>query len=245
MLNILIPIAGSSAFFPDTDHGYPKIFQEVLGKPMIQICIENLMGLVGEKKFIFIVNEADVNKYRLDNVLKILTDNNYEIIIQKNPVKGAVCSILLATKFLNDESPILISNADQIIDRDPNQIMGFFNEGNIDGGVVCFDSVHPQWSYARLINGNQIIETAEKQPISRNAIAGLYYFARGSEFIECAMDVIFKDRSYKGKYYTSCVLNEMVLKNKNLRALMINSSEYHSFYSPEKIKEFEQRFKGV
>ena len=60
MLNILIPIAGSSAFFPDTDHGYPKIFQEVLGKPMIQICIENLMGLVGDKKFIFIVNEADV-----------------------------------------------------------------------------------------------------------------------------------------------------------------------------------------
>lgn len=245
MLTIVVPMAGGSAFYPETEHRYPKVFQEIHGRPMIQVVIENLLEISGEIKFVFVINDADVKKYRLDNVLKMLTNNNCDIVVQKAPTKGAVCSLLLAVKFLNHDSPILISNADQIIDHDLNLIMGFFGKPQVDGGVVCFDSVHPQWSYARVIDDQRLIETAEKEPISQNAIAGLYYFARGRDFVESAMKSIIKDRSHAGMYYTSSVLNEMILHNKKLWTYRIESSEYHSFYSPEKIQEFEQRVKGA
>lgn len=245
MLTIVVPMAGGSAFYPDTEHRYPKVFQEIHGRPMIQVVIENLLEISGEVKFVFVINDSDVKKYRLDNVLKMLTNDNCEIVVQKAPTKGAVCSLLLAVKFLNHDSPILISNADQIIDHDLNLIMRFFSNPQMDGGVVCFDSVHPQWSYARVVDDGRLIETAEKEPISQNAIAGLYYFARGSDFVESAMKSIIKDRSHAGMYFTSSVLNEMILHNKKLWTYRIESSEYHSFYSPEKIQEFEKRVKGA
>lgn len=232
-------MAGNSAFYPEAANHHNKAFQEVLGKPMIQRVVENLMTIKAEKKFVFIVNDSDVKKYRLDNVLKILTKNNCEIIAQNKPTKGAVCSILLAAKFINHDGPILISNADQIIDHDLNSVTDFFLQKEIDGGVVCFDSLHPQWSYARIEDENKLIETAEKQLISNNAIAGLYYFSRGKDFLASAMASIFKDRNLNGLFYTSMVLNEMVLENKNLRTYRIKPNEYHSFYSPKKIQEFE------
>jgi hypothetical protein len=86
------------------------------------------------------------------------------------------------------------------------------------------------------------MEAVEKKPISRNAIAGMYYFSQGSSFVENSMQAIIKRRSHDGMYYTSAVLNELILKGKNLLTYKIETDEYHSFYSPEKIKEFESSF---
>ncbi|MES2823703.1 MAG: glycosyltransferase family 2 protein [Pseudomonadota bacterium] len=245
MLTIIVPMAGNSVFFPDSQYRFPKIFQEILGRPMIQVVIENLMQIKGDKRFVFIINDIDAKKFRLDNVLKMLTDNNCDIVYQSAPTKGAVCSLLLGVKYLNADGPVIISNADQIIDHDYNKIISFFNQPDIDGGVVCFDSVHPQWSYARVAGDNLLLETAEKEPISRYAIAGLYYFSKGRDFVESAMQSIMKDRSHEGVYYTSLVLNEMILKRKKLMTYCIEKNEYRSFYSPEKIQEYEQRSKGT
>ena len=146
---------------------------------------------------LFRSNDADAKRYRLDNVLRMLTLDNCDIVIQKAPTKGAVCSLLLAVKLLNHDNPILISNADQLLDHDLNRVTQHFAKPELDGGVVCFDSVHPQWSYARVIEEDRVIETAEKEPISRNAIAGLYYFSKGRDFIESAMSTIVKGRSFE------------------------------------------------
>lgn len=244
MLTIVIPMAGESPFFPRSEYLFPKVFQEISGKPMIQVVLENLSTIEAEKRFVFIINDADAKTYRLDNVLRMLTNDNCEIVAQQAPTKGAVCTMLLAVKHINHDSPVLISNADQLISHDLNRIVGHFSAPGVDGGVVCFDSVHPQWSYAKVGEGSELLETSEKQPISRNAIAGLYYFARGRDFVESAMTSIVKNRSHDGKYYTSLVLNEMILKNRNLRMYPIDKAEYASFYSPEKINEYEQRVKA-
>lgn len=243
MITIVVPMAGKSAFFPEKGYRFPKMFQEVLGRPMIQIVIDNLMSIKEKKRFLFIINESDLKNYRLDNVLKMLTNNNCDIIVQRAPTKGAICSLLLGVKFLNHDNPIFISNADQLIDHDFNKITQFFSTPEIDGGVVCFNSIHPQWSYAQVSTEKTILETAEKEPISRHAIAGLYYFKKGRYFIESSMKSIIKDRNHGGVYYTSLVLNEMILQNKNLKMYSINSTEYHSFYSPDKIQEFEKDIK--
>ena len=245
MLSIVIPMAGESIFYSTPDNHFPKPFYEVLGRPMIEVVVENLMRIEGEKRFIFVINDNDAKKYRLDNVLRMLTKNQCEIVIQIGSTKGAVCSLLLAVKHLNDNNPILISNADQVISHDLNSIVNFFDSSDLDGGVVCFDSVHPQWSYARVIQDNILIETTEKQPISRDAIAGLYFFSRGKDFVESAMDSITKGRSYDGVFYTSSVLNEMILRNKTLKIYRIKNDEYHSFYNPEKIHEYENASKGI
>ncbi len=239
MLNIAIPMAGASSFFPESQGQYPKVFQEIFGKPMIQVVMENLNTINVDKNFIFVINESDVKKYRLDNVLNILTNKNCTIYIQKSPTKGAICSLLLGVDGIDTKDPLLVVNADQIISHDLTSIVRFFCKDGVDGGVVCFDSIHPRWSYARISEDLRLIEAVEKKPISRNAIAGMYYFSQGSFFVENAMAAIVKRRSHDDMYYTSAVLNELILRGKNLLTYRIDSAEYHSFYSPEKIKEFE------
>jgi dTDP-glucose pyrophosphorylase len=243
MLTVAVPMAGASAFFPPAEYRFPKVFQEIHDRPMIEVVLENLMTIRQPKRFLFIVNDADARKFRLDNVLRMLTDGNCDIVRQKAPTKGAVCSLLLGVKHLNHDKPLVICNADQLITHDLNAIVDYFDPQQREGGVVCFDSVHPQWSYARVDDG-LLAETAEKEPISRNAIAGMYFFARGRDFVESAMRSIAKDRSHDGLYFTSSVLNEMILDNRKLGVYRIPTAEYHSFYSPERIRDHEQRVPG-
>jgi ADP-glucose pyrophosphorylase len=62
--------------------------------------------------------------------------------------------------YIGNDEPLLISSSDHIIDYDLNVILEKFNDRSIEVGVVCFDSIHPKWSFVRLDDNGKIIETA-------------------------------------------------------------------------------------
>lgn len=238
MINILIPLAGKNSFFPESEFPYPKPLIEINGKTMIEYVINNFSTITADKQYIFIVNTEDCKKYHLDNVLNLLTDHQCKIIKIDRETKGAACSALMAIESINNDTPLIIANADQVFDDNLNTLFKEFN--NFDAGIVCFESVHPRWSYARVNQDNLITETAEKRPISKHAIAGLYYFAKGSDFVISAMQMIKKDANVNGLYFIAPILNEMVLANKKMTIVPIANSRYHTFYTPAKIQEFER-----
>ena len=239
MLNVLIPLGGKSEFFDAHDFPFPKPLIEVCGKPMIQIVIEDMAKIAAPKRFIFIVRMEDCQKYHLDRVLRLLTDDNCEIVQLREDTKGAACSSLLAISHIDNVEPLLIYNGDQHIDYDLGHAIRHFDARGVDGGVICFESIHPKWSYVRL-EGGLVVESAEKRPISKNAIAGFYYFRRGSDFVAAAQDMIKKDVNVNGAYYVAPVLNEMILNDKRVEIIKVPADGYHSFYSPQKLVEFEQ-----
>ena len=53
-------------------------------------------------------------------------------------------------------------------------------------------------------------------------------------------EMINKDSSINGLYYIAPTLNEMVLENKTISIFQIENSIYHTFYTPQKIKEYER-----
>lgn len=236
MINILIPLAGTNQFFPETEFPFPKPLIEFNGKTMIEHVVDNFSS-IEEKQFIFIVNSKDCEKYHLDNVLNILTDNRCKIIRLTSETKGAACSVMMAAEYIDNNTSLLISNVDQLFDINLQDVVGSFESS--DAGVITFESIHPRWSYVRLDGNKQVIETTEKRPISRSAIAGLYYFDNGSSFISAASKMIKKDASVNGIYYIAPCLNEMVLENKKISIFEIDNAKYHTFYTPQKIKEYE------
>ncbi|ALM08450.1 hypothetical protein SB49_11975 [Sediminicola sp. YIK13] len=240
-IDILIPLAGKSLFFDDKSYPFPKPLIDVDSTPMIQLVIERLLKLTHINKFIFIVNNEDCKKYHIDNVLRLLTEDNCEIVKLDNETKGAACSALMAIDYLDKDRQLIICNGDQVIEENYNDIIDFFQNNIFDCGVATFESVHPRWSYVRLDENDNIIETAEKRPISKSAIAGFYYFKDGYLFIESAMRMIEKDANVNGLYYIAPCLNELVLQNKKLGAYKIDNDRYFSFYSPQKIKTYESR----
>ena len=238
MINILIPLAGKNQYFSETDYPFPKPLIEFNGKTMIEHIIDNFSSIQKEKQFIFIVNSEDCKKYHLDNVLNILTNHTCKIIKLDNETKGAACSAMMAVAYIDNDTPLIISNADQLFDICLDEVI--LNFDNNDAGVITFESIHPRWSYVRLDSENKVTETAEKRPISKSAIAGFYYFKNGKDFVSSSSKMIKKDASVNGLYYVSPVLNEMVLENKTINIFKIENEKYHTFYTPQKIKEYER-----
>lgn len=241
MLNILMPIAGRSGFFDSPEYQYPKPLIEIKGKTMIEWAVNDYLKVKEDKRFIFIVNTADCAKYHIDRVLSLLTDNQCEIIRLEKETKGAACSALMAIDYIDNDDKLVIGNSDQIFDINLNDVLKHFEKRNVDAGVISFNTVHPRWSYVRLTEDQKIIEAAEKRPLSKEAVAGFYYFNKGKFFIESAMNSIEKGASVEGAYYIAPVFNELILQSKNLEVYKINNNKYHTFYSPQKIEEFEQR----
>lgn len=239
MVNILIPMGGKSEFFDSHEYVYPRSLIEIHGKTMIQRVIENYAEL-DDKNFIFVVNQVDCETYHLDSVLKLLTDEKCDIVKLSGSTKGATCSALMAIELINNESPLIIANGDQVIEVSFAQIEKFFEAEEIDAAVITFESIHPKWSFIRADKSNRVIEAAEKKPLSKNAIAGFYYFSKGQDFVSAAMQSIVKDAHVNDIFYIAPVLNELILMGKQIGFHAINASAYHSFYSPAKIAEYEQ-----
>lgn len=245
MLNILVPISNDSPFFPESEYLYPKTLMEIGGKMMIEIVIQSLLPLPNPKKFIFVITKKDAERHHFNNILKLCTGNACEIVQVEGKTMGAACSCLMAIQHIKGKDPLLISNCDQLVDDDLPTIVRGFQERDLDAGVVCFDSAHPKWSFVRLDEHGNICEAAEKRPISREAVAGLYYFKHGDDFVAAAMQSVEKDASIDGLYYIAPTLNELILAGRKLGIYRIQPEHYHSFYSPTKIKEFESNRKKI
>ena len=118
-------------------------------------------------------------------------------------------------------------------------IVAGFERRGLDAGVVVFEGVHPRWSYVRVDDAGFVIEASEKRPISRLATAGAYWFARGADFVECAMAMITKDAHVGGLFYVCPTLNEMVLRNRLVGIHRIERTAYLSLHDPQALAGFE------
>lgn len=239
-MQILIPLAGSSPFFPADQFFFPKSLIEVGGRPMIERVIENLKSVAEDTQFLFVVQQDDVHRFSLDRTLELLTDGRCHVIVLRTPTKGALCSALLAIDHVDMARPLLISNGDQIITADLKHIVWKFEEDRARAGVAVFDSIHPRWSYVNLDQNGNVMHAVEKKVISRNAIAGLYYFDTGATFFNAAKRCIENKASVDDQFYIAPSLNEIILENGVVSSHRISANNYFSFYSPSKIDQFEE-----
>lgn len=237
MINIVIPLAGKSSFFKEDEIIFPKPFTEICGKTMIEMLIENYQ-VFQEKQFIFILKEDDVRGFHLDEAIKVLAGKDSKIIIIKEQTQGMACSALLALEWIDNDNPLIIANADQYFEINLNHVVSSFD--NYKAGVITFESIHPRWAYVRLDNDLNVIEAVEKNPISKNAIAGFYYYRQGKDFVQAAQKMIEKDVHLNGQFFIAPTLNELILMDKSIGIYKVDKEFYHTFYSMEKIREYER-----
>jgi len=239
-ITLLIPLAGPSSFFDKENYPYPKPLIEIAGKPMIQLVWDGLQHLPNKIRPVFVIRREDVLRFHLDNTLRLVAGKDSQIVILENETMGAACTCLMAIDHFDPHSQLLIVNGDQIIEDALPSALKHFVEGRFDAGVVTFPSVHPKWSYVRTDDRENVVEAAEKNPISRNAIAGAYWFSQGDFFTESAFLSIRHGAAVNGLYFLAPVLNELILANRRVGHFGIQAAQYHSFYSPQKIRDFEQ-----
>jgi NDP-sugar pyrophosphorylase family protein len=239
-MQILIPISGYSSFFPKEEFYFPKPLIEIVGRPMIEVVVEQLKRQFEGARFVFVVDREDVRSFSLDRTLSLLAGPDTCIVERLGKTSGALCSCLLAVDSLDMDQPLIIANSDQIIEANLSKSVELFQDNQAAAGVITFDSIHPRWSYVVDDEACNIVQTFEKRVASRNAIAGFYYFKVAREFISASQRVILNDVQTNGMYFISSALNEIILVGGKVIHSPIQGHLYHSFYAPSKIDEFER-----
>ncbi len=239
-LNVLIPMAGHGSRFETQGYTFPKPLVEVRGRPMIQVVVENLNI---KANFIFIVQKSHYKKYNLNFLLPLIAPG-CDIVQVDKVTEGAACTTLLAKNFIDNDSSLLIANSDQYIDWDSNETMYAFNNGKADGSMITFPSVHSKWSYAKLGEDGYVCEVAEKKPISKHATVGIYYWAKGSDYVRYAQRMIEKDIRINGEFYVCPVFNEAIEDGKKIGIKEIGEHSMWGLGTPEDLKYFLENHKG-
>lgn len=231
-LNILIPMAGGGSRFAAAGYTFPKPLIDVDGKPMIQVVVDNL-NMRGN--YIFIVQKEHYEKYNLNYVLPLIAPN-CKIIQTDGITEGAACTTLLAKEFINNNSPLVIANSDQYVNWNSSEFMYSMVGDAIDGGILTFNSTHPKWSYAKVDENGWVTEVAEKKPISNLATVGIYYWARGSDYVKYAEQMIDKNIRVNNEFYVCPVYNEAIADGKRIKTY--NAKKMWGIGTPEDLQEF-------
>lgn len=242
MIHIVVPMGGEGRQFTERGYTFPKPLVEVAGQPLIEIVVRNLTPSCAHE-FVFACRQEHLQTYALGDVLRLVAPG-CRIVTMAKPTAGALCSVLLGMEYLEHEDELLVANADQWIDRPIDEFLAAARASDWDGAIMTFPNTHPRWSYARVEDG-RVVAVAEKQPISRHATAGLYYFKRGVDFVRGAERMLLKNASVGGEFYVAPVFNELILAGKHVGIFPIAAAQMHGLGTPEEVERFQTRAYGV
>ncbi len=209
-MNIVIPMAGLGSRFAKAGFKKSKPFIDVLGKPMIVRVLENLA--YENAKYILIARKEQLENEK-EAIEEIKKEFNVELICIDSLSEGTACTVLYARKLIDNDTPLLIANSDQVVDFTLSDFAKDCFERKLDGSILTFIDLKkdPKWSFARL-EKDLVVEVKEKEAISDIATVGIYLFTRGREFVDSAIDMICRNDRVNNEFYT-CPVYNYAIKN--------------------------------
>ena len=235
-MNVLIPMAGAGSRFQAAGYTFPKPLIDVEGKPMIQVVVDNLNI---DAIYIYVVQKEHRAKYNLDTLLNLITPN-CKIVEVDGLTEGAACTTLLAKEYIDNDAPLVMANSDQFVEWDSNEFMYKMIEQKVDGGIVTFTATHPKWSFAKVDEYGYVTEVAEKNPISDIATVGVYYWAKGSDYVKYAEQMISKNIRTNNEFYTCPTFNEAIGDGKKIKTF--NIDKMWGLGTPEDLKYYLENY---
>ena len=233
--NIVVPMAGRGSRFTENGYTDSKPFIDVNGKPMIHRVIENL-GMEFDKEYMFILIclQEDFDKYDFTEFEKVIGHNSYDVVILDDVTEGAAQTVLTAKHLINDDTPLMTMNSDQLVDWDIERLFEMCEQ--FDGVIPCFYGEGNAWSYASILDNGYVQEVAEKKQISNNETAGYYYWKKGSDFVKYAEQMIKDNSRTNGEFYVAPVYNWAVRDGKRIGVFMVDKC--YSLGTPEDLQEY-------
>ena len=235
ILNLVIPAAGLGSRFSSEGWKSPKPFININGKMMIELVIENLDTKLNNK--IILLRNEHIKKISQNS---LLNNSNSKIISIDKVTEGTACTVLKARKLINNNSPLLIANSDQIVDFDINKFIDHLYLNRLDGLILVFRDPHKsnKWSFVKLDDSGYVSEVAEKKPISDLATVGIYLFRKGSDFCNSAVDMIVNNERVNNEFYTCPVYNYMIKFGAKIGIFEIPYENMHGIGTPHDLREF-------
>ena len=258
-VQLLFPMGGLGTRFAQVGIALPKPLIDVDGAPMILKALSSFQNILNPQqipvRLLFIVREEHEAEHGLRTKLKValqpLCDANSDVSVHffmmQHDTRGAAETCLLARDLLLPDCPVVIMDCDTFFlsKEYDNYLLRFARKDpsvqHVGGLLVYFQSKAPRYSFARLApNSNEVVQTAEKVPISSNALIGAYCFTSAKLFVDAANRLVAQpinaDTGIK-EYYISLCFNH-VLADNNFKVVAVPKEQYHSFGTPDELANY-------
>jgi len=207
-MNIVIPMAGAGSRFASAGYSDPKPLIRLKDIPMIRVVIENIRPTCPHR-FIFICQNEHIQSYELADKLEEWAPG-CEVIGIDGVTDGAACTVLKAERFIDNDTPLMIANSDQYIDININQYFNFVTDRDSDGAIMTMKADDPKWSFIDVNEASHITRVVEKEVISDEATVGIYNFAKGSDFVSAANEMIDSNLRVNNEFYVAPAYNILI-----------------------------------
>jgi len=227
-LSLVMPMAGRGSRFAKLGITEPKPLVDLFGRPFFWWATESVRRAAPVGEMAFVVLDEHCREFGIDRRIREFYPDA-EVVAIPEVTSGAAETARLGVEAIRGEGPIAVNDCDHaFLCPDLPGLIEQLQTGAA-GGLVCFRSDSPAYSYVRLSADGAVTGTVEKQVVSPFAIAGCYLFESAATF----------KRHYNG-YRESCPYDELFVSG--LANLMTGAGErvvmaellYHgSFGTPE------------
>jgi choline kinase len=235
-INIVIPMAGDGSRFSKVGFNNPKPLIPLNGKTFIEWSIDSVDFQQINTNFIFIIREK--HREKLERHLKKIKPDCV-ILFLEHLTRGAVESCLIAKDYINNDTPLIITNSDQIFEWDKEKYIKFVFDNNIQANVITVKENTDKFSYIKLNEFGYGTELAEKIIISNNALVGIHYWNKGSLFVSSGEKLIERNIRANNEFYISLTYNILIDEGIKVTNYELNDNEkYLSVGTPEQVYDY-------
>jgi NDP-sugar pyrophosphorylase family protein len=210
-------------------------------KPMIKIggqtMIERVVSSLGlDGQYIFVLNNKNTQSNELKTLLRNIT--NDPIIIEIDYLTdGPASTALLCKEYINNDTPLIVTNCDQIMEWDTEHFKNHIENTNTDATVVTYTTTTPKNSYVE-INDGEVIKFYEKQVIGDVSLNGIHFWKKGRYFVNSAESMINKNIRVNNEFYVSLTYNEMIEQNQTIDVYHIQNNNHWSVGTPSDLEKY-------
>lgn len=184
LINVVVPMAGRGSRFAGTGERGPKPLIEVRpGRIMLDYVADYLQ--FDEPYRLILVGLAEhANDPRLTAFMRRIGPR-HRLVLTETLTNGPAATALLARDLLEADDELIVAYCDGAIELDMQGFIDRMRQRAADGAVLVFPSAVPTNAYARLAD-DRVEQIAEKQVISGDSVAGVYYFRRAADYVRAA-----------------------------------------------------------
>lgn len=237
MINVLQLCSGRGSRFKNS-HAFPKPFIPVNGLEMYLFSMESLVkSIPTEYRMHHLFQQEHVSRYPIhvpqDSIVH--TIDHYT-----NGAASSAHHVISTSTFKNE--PWLIVDCDFYIEYDPESFQSaitqhqhFMFTTERDNDVSC--------SYSCVDDLGKVLGVAEKQPISRIANTGHYYWGSGTSFCESYLFYASNNIRFGEEMYVAPLYNHPIQKGDSVGHLPV--TKFLSLGTPDNLSTFNERYGNI
>lgn len=239
-LHIIMPMAGEGSRFRNAGWTTPKPLIQLHGKALFEHAIDSVKIDGAPMKYSFIVRAEHIKANKIDQGIKELLPEASVFSVEKT-TRGAVETCLVAEEAIADDDAVVVMDCDlEFSSERYKQLIKESLETNAKeahgGALVSFESTEPRYSYAEVNENGLVTRTAEKEPISKHALCGAYFFASGADFKRVARKLLDEPVMTKPEFYVSLLYNYLLAEGAPVRIAPMEM--YRSYGTPEELNKW-------